>query len=727
MLDVPSAAYFNHADGEFLDQFGTHGFPAPTGRLLTLDESCLGLVKPETIEAGGDQHSAVTNMSNITSASGEASGSSGERDAIGNGVGGTAQQPISSAATSGVLNSNGLTVVVKRKRNLPGTPDPDAEVIALSPKTLMATNRFVCEICNKGFQRDQNLQLHRRGHNLPWKLKQRSSKEIRKRVYICPEPSCVHHDPARALGDLTGIKKHFCRKHGEKKWKCDKCSKRYAVQSDWKAHSKTCGTREYRCDCGTLFSRRDSFITHRAFCDALAEESARVNTGVGHLGGSASNAAMAGLMMGGLHSPSRSTLSRLGAGSSTGMDASRSGLIGGGANTMFDNNSLMSSSSRPRLSLWLGSGPGTGNDQQNIMSNDHFSVDPFGSGSSLFADNFEGPKPLSAQYGNLLGHVSDFAGLSALAELSGFSGQAPSLSSMHAGNATSSSGLAGLPSVSSLLSQAHASSAAQTSATALLQKAAQMGATASNPSLLKNFGTSLMPAQNIPASWPPTSILGGSHQGFFPSLPVHNPSSSGFLHHKAAGLDDLRSTLSAISNNNEALKSSNSFMDAAGATSIQELISSMSPPASLYSGSTGMQRNTSASHLFGMNSENRNPNSLSSPLTAARDTPFNVSSHGQHQQQQAKLALMGFGSNTPKSEDGITRDFLGVRGVSTLIGAQDHGTAAPLVKSLPQRDISSNLYPLGMDQYSSSPRDSLRSLNGINAQSSPGRSWADNA
>ncbi|XP_062105918.1 zinc finger protein NUTCRACKER-like [Humulus lupulus] len=165
---------------------------------------------------------------------------------------------------------------LKKKRNLPGTPDPEAEVIALSPKTLMATNRFLCEICGKGFQRDQNLQLHRRGHNLPWKLKQRSSKEPKKRVYVCPEKTCVHHHPSRALGDLTGIKKHFCRKHGEKKWKCEKCSKRYAVQSDWKAHSKTCGTREYKCDCGTLFSRRDSFITHRAFCDALAEETARV-------------------------------------------------------------------------------------------------------------------------------------------------------------------------------------------------------------------------------------------------------------------------------------------------------------------------------------------------------------------------------------------------------------------------------------------------------------------
>ncbi|KAI4357324.1 hypothetical protein L6164_001280 [Bauhinia variegata] len=172
----------------------------------------------------------------------------------------------------------------KKRRNQPGTPNPDAEVIALSPKTLMATNRFICEVCNKGFQREQNLQLHRRGHNLPWKLKQKTNKEPKKKVYLCPEPTCVHHDPSRALGDLTGIKKHYSRKHGEKKWKCEKCSKRYAVQSDWKAHSKTCGTREYRCDCGTLFSRRDSFITHRAFCDALAQESARHPTNLNTMG-----------------------------------------------------------------------------------------------------------------------------------------------------------------------------------------------------------------------------------------------------------------------------------------------------------------------------------------------------------------------------------------------------------------------------------------------------------
>ncbi|KAK1311846.1 Zinc finger protein MAGPIE [Acorus calamus] len=200
------------------------------------------------------------NLSNLTTASGEASVSSTNR--ADNESFPSTQPPQSSHAN-------------KKKRSLPGNPDPDAEVIALSPKSLLATNRFICEVCNKGFQRDQNLQLHKRGHNLPWKLKQRSNKEVKKKVYVCPEASCVHHHPSRALGDLTGIKKHFCRKHWEKKWKCERCSKKYAVQSDWKAHSKTCGTKEYRCDCGTLFSRRDSFITHRAFCDALAEESAR--------------------------------------------------------------------------------------------------------------------------------------------------------------------------------------------------------------------------------------------------------------------------------------------------------------------------------------------------------------------------------------------------------------------------------------------------------------------
>ncbi|GFQ02256.1 protein indeterminate-domain 14 [Phtheirospermum japonicum] len=155
----------------------------------------------------------------------------------------------------------------KRKRRPAGTPDPDAEVVSLSPQTLLESDRYVCEICNQGFQRDQNLQMHRRRHKVPWKLLKRETPAARKRVFVCPEPSCLHHDPRHALGDLVGIKKHFRRKHSnQKQWVCDKCSKGYAVQSDYKAHLKTCGTRGHSCDCGRVFSRVESFIEHQDAC-----------------------------------------------------------------------------------------------------------------------------------------------------------------------------------------------------------------------------------------------------------------------------------------------------------------------------------------------------------------------------------------------------------------------------------------------------------------------------
>uniref|UniRef100_A0A1D1XKK7 Zinc finger protein MAGPIE n=1 Tax=Anthurium amnicola TaxID=1678845 RepID=A0A1D1XKK7_9ARAE len=170
-----------------------------------------------------------------------------------------AMEPPSASRESGSSASTSGHQAAKRKRNPPGMPDPDAEVVALSPETLVATNRFVCEICGKGFRRDQNLRLHRREHNLPWNLRGSSGERPRKRVYVCPVPTCVYHHPARALGDLTGIKKHFFRKHGvEKKYGCDSCSKKYAVLSDWQAHVRMCSgtTRGSGIDGSTPVFRR---------------------------------------------------------------------------------------------------------------------------------------------------------------------------------------------------------------------------------------------------------------------------------------------------------------------------------------------------------------------------------------------------------------------------------------------------------------------------------------
>ncbi|KAJ8753677.1 hypothetical protein K2173_026353 [Erythroxylum novogranatense] len=177
----------------------------------------------------------------------------------------------SSAPSSSELFSwlaNGSNNKNKRTRRPAGTPDPDAEVVSLSPKTLLESDQYVCEICNQGFQRDQNLQMHRRRHKVPWKLLKRETPVVRKRVFVCPEPTCLHHDPCHALGDLVGIKKHFRRKHSNhKQWVCEKCSKGYAVQSDYKAHLKTCGTRGHSCDCGRVFSRVESFIEHQDACN----------------------------------------------------------------------------------------------------------------------------------------------------------------------------------------------------------------------------------------------------------------------------------------------------------------------------------------------------------------------------------------------------------------------------------------------------------------------------
>ncbi|XP_057419643.1 zinc finger protein SHOOT GRAVITROPISM 5-like [Lotus japonicus] len=176
--------------------------------------------------------------------------------------------PSSSDIAAFALSENGV-LNNKRKRRPAGTPDPDAEVVSLSPKTLLESDRYVCEICNQGFQRDQNLQMHRRRHKVPWKLlKRETTQGQKKRVFVCPEPSCLHHDPCHALGDLVGIKKHFRRKHSNhKQWVCDKCNKGYAVQSDYKAHVKTCGTRGHSCDCGRVFSRVESFIEHQDTCN----------------------------------------------------------------------------------------------------------------------------------------------------------------------------------------------------------------------------------------------------------------------------------------------------------------------------------------------------------------------------------------------------------------------------------------------------------------------------
>nr|XP_029118034.1 zinc finger protein MAGPIE-like [Elaeis guineensis] len=336
--------------------------------------------------------------------------------------------------------------------------DPEAEVIALSPRTLLTTNRFLCEICSKGFHRDQNLQLHRRGHNLPWKLRQRSTKEPRKRVHVCPEKSCIHHNPARELGDRTGIKKHFCRKHGEKKWKCEKCSKRYAVQSDWKAHSKTCGTREHRCDCGgILFSRSDSFITHRAFCDALAEETARVaaTSNINNMApiGDADYLFTGSLMRSNTSQNFSSNIKP------------------------HTSNCEANDQTRPGLSLWMGHGIHNGEPLGRTPSlSDINQIGPVGAGT-LHDDLFtscSNVQQLDTQLSWLCGNKLWPTGT---CELTGTSIPTTTMKEVDSSQPL----LTSIPSLFSTQHQHHRAPVSEMSATALLQKATQIGVTSTIP------------------------------------------------------------------------------------------------------------------------------------------------------------------------------------------------------------------------------------------------------
>lgn len=136
--------------------------------------------------------------------------------------------------------------------------DPDGYLLMeLSPTTILDSNRHICEVCYKGFARKQNLTLHRRSHNLPYSLKTRTPNDpVLKKVYLCPEPTCRRNHPAHALGDFGGLKKHYLRKHcDQKNYKCDTCDKAYTVETDLRAHLKTCGKKRYICHCGARFSR----------------------------------------------------------------------------------------------------------------------------------------------------------------------------------------------------------------------------------------------------------------------------------------------------------------------------------------------------------------------------------------------------------------------------------------------------------------------------------------
>ncbi|KAG2651770.1 protein SENSITIVE TO PROTON RHIZOTOXICITY 1-like [Panicum virgatum] len=177
--------------------------------------------------------------------------------------------------------------------------DGGYEVVELDAAELLAEHVHFCEICGKGFRRDANLRMHMRAHgdrfktldalSRPGQAKPKPPAGDREVRFSCPFAGCNRnraHRRFRPLKSAVCARNHFRRSHCPKLYACERCDgkKRFAVLADLRSHLRHCGEEaQWRCSCGTTFSRKDKLFGHLALFEghtpAVTEPNKNVTAG----------------------------------------------------------------------------------------------------------------------------------------------------------------------------------------------------------------------------------------------------------------------------------------------------------------------------------------------------------------------------------------------------------------------------------------------------------------